>query len=83
MTLGGLFFLVLVRATMGDRWAIAASVAALSLAGIVLVHGCLYVLIAALARILGSYTLPARTRQGGVQAGPDEHYLPESTPTAE
>lgn len=74
----GVFCLVLVRASAGDYWAIAATVAVGSLVGIVVVHGCLYVVIAALARVLGSRTLPALTRQGGVQASPDEQYLPET-----
>ncbi len=78
----GLFCLVLARAVGGDYWAIAASVAVASLVGIVIVHGCLYVIIAALARVLGSRILPARTRQGGVQASPDEHYLPGTTSQA-
>lgn len=78
----GLFCLILARAVAGDLWAIAASFAVASLVGILVVHGCLYVVIAALARVLGSHTLPARTRQGGVQAGPDEHYLPGSVSQA-
>ena len=78
----GLFCLILVRAAAGDLWAIAASFAAASLIGIVFVHGCFYVVIAALARVLGSHTLPARTRQGGVQASPDKHYLPSSVSQA-
>ena len=76
ITFCGLFCLVLARAAAGDYWAIAASVAVASLVVIVLIHGCLYVVIAALAHVLGSRTLPARTRQGSVQASPDEQYLP-------
>lgn len=76
ISLCGMFFLVLARALAGDQWAIAASAAVASLVFIVVVHGCFYVIIAALARLLGSRTLPARTRQGGVQASPDDHYLP-------
>ena len=76
ITLCGIFCLVLARALAGDYWAIAASVAVASLLGIVFVHGCFYVVIAAMAKVLGSHTLPARTRQGGVQASPDEQYLP-------
>src|SRR5262245_50283476 len=76
ITFCALFCLVLVRAILGDYWAIAASVAVGSLFAIVVVHSCLYVVIAALAHMLGSHTLPARTRQGGVQASPDEQYLP-------
>lgn len=76
ITCCGLFCLVLARAAAGDYWAIAASVAVASLAFIVLVHALLYVIIVALARVIGSRTLPALTRQGGVQASPDEQYLP-------
>ena len=75
-TIGGLFCLVLSRALAGDYWAIAASVAVASLVGIVFVHACFYVIIVALARVLGSRTLPALTRQGSVQASPDDQYLP-------
>lgn len=71
-----LLSLVFARAVVGDLWAIAASVAVGSLVAIVLVHGFFYTIIAGLARVLGSHTLPARTRQGGMQAGPDEQYLP-------
>ncbi len=80
ITCSALFCLVLVRAVAGDYWAIATSVAVASLAVIVAVHGCMYVVIAALARLLGSSTLPAHTRQGGVQASPDEQYLPGTIP---
>jgi hypothetical protein len=76
ITCCGIFCLVLARAAAGDLWAIAASVAVASLVGIVIIHGCIYVVIAALARVLGSRIYPARTRQGGVQASPDEQYLP-------
>jgi hypothetical protein len=76
ITFCGLFCLVLARALAGSYWAIAASVGVASLVGIVFVHACFYVIIAALARILGSRTLTARTRQGSVQASPDDQYLP-------
>jgi hypothetical protein len=76
VTFCGLFCLVLARALAGDYWAIAASVAVASFAGIVTIHGCLYLIIAALARLLGSRSFTARTRQGSVQASPDEQYLP-------
>jgi hypothetical protein len=76
VTLAALFSLVLVRADAGDAWAIVASVAVGSLVVIVLVHGCLYVLISAMARVLGSHAYPARTRQGGLQLSPDEQILP-------
>jgi hypothetical protein len=72
--------LVLARAQAGDLWARACVVAVASLLGIVIVHACFYLLIAATSRVLGSQRLPARTRQGGVQASPDEQYLPGSTP---
>jgi hypothetical protein len=78
ITFCGLFCLVLARALAGDYWAIAASVAVASLVGIVCVHACFYVIIAALARVFGSHTLPAHTRQGSVQAGPDDQYLPRT-----
>jgi predicted branched-subunit amino acid permease len=80
ITCCALFCLVLVRAAAGDYWAIAASVAVASLVVIVSVHACMYVVIAALARLLGGWTLPAHTRQGGVQANPDEQYLPGTIP---
>ena len=81
VTLVALFSLVLVRADAGDTWAISATVAVASLVVIVIVHACLYVLIVATSRILGSHTLPARTRQGGVQLSPDEQLLPQTIPT--
>jgi hypothetical protein len=74
--------LVLARAQAGDLWARAGMVAVASLLVIVVVHACFYMIIAATARVLGSRRLPARTRQGGVQASPDEHYLPGSAPPA-
>ncbi len=76
VTLAALFSLVLVRADAGDTWAIAATVAVASLLVIVLVHACLYVLIATTSRLFGSHAFPARTRQGGLQLGPDEQILP-------
>lgn len=76
VTFFALFSLVLVRAQAGDTWAVAASMAVFSLLVIVLVHGCLYVLISATARVIGTQSLPARTRQGGVQLSPDEQLLP-------
>lgn len=81
VTLAALFSLVLVRADAGDTWAIAASVAVASLVVIVLVHACLYVVIAATSRVLGTHSFPARTRQGGVQLGPDEQILPGTAPS--
>lgn len=72
--------LALARAQAGDLWARACVVAVASLVGIVIVHACFYMLIAATARVLGSRRLPARTRQGGVQASPDEQYLPGTDP---
>ncbi len=80
ITVCAFFGLVLARADAGDLWAYAASVAVKSLAVIVAVHACMYLLIAATSRVLGSRTLPARTRQGGVQASPDEQYLPGTVP---
>lgn len=72
--------LALARAQSGDLWARAFVVALGSLVGIVIVHALFYLVIAATSRVLGSQRLPARTRQGGVQASPDEQYLPGSTP---
>ncbi len=76
VTFVAIFSLVLVRAQAGDTWAVAASMAVFSLLVIVLVHGCLYILISATARGIGTQALPARTRQGGVQLSPDEQILP-------
>lgn len=79
VTICALFSLVLARAVAGSYWAIALSVAVLSIVFVLLVHACTYVIVMALSKVLRKEQLPSRTPQGGIQTNPDDRYLPEST----
>lgn len=70
------FFLTLGYATQGHGWAIVVSVAVVSLIVVLLFHAGLFVASSAVARMVGTEQLPARTSRGGVQFTPDEQAAP-------
>lgn len=77
VTVFAMFCLVLARAVQGDFWAIAASVAVVSLCVVLLSHVSFYLMVSLLARLFGRHPVAAHTRQGGVQLDPDKQVLPE------
>jgi len=71
-----IFSLALGQAVQGEPWAIVVSVAVASLLLLLVFHGLLYLLSAALARLVGTQALSARTSRGGVQIDSQHHTIP-------
>lgn len=73
-----IFFLVLGQAVQGSAWAIVVSMAVISLIVTLLFHATLFFVSTALARLVGTEQMPARTSSGGVQLTPDQKAPPPS-----
>ena len=71
VTVCALLFLIAGQALEGKAWAVAATVAVLSVLATLAVHGCFFGLTAGLSRIIGAQHSPARTSQGGLQISSD------------
>ena len=71
ITVCALLFLVAGQALEGKAWAVAVTVAVLSVLATLAVHGCFFGLTAGLTRIIGARQSPARTSQGGLQFSSD------------
>ena len=77
LTTCAVFSLVLGQAVQGRPWAIVVAVAVASLLLLLLFHALLYLISAALSRLVGEQQLDARTSRGGVQSYSD----PQSPPS--
>ena len=71
-----LVFLIAGQAYQGKAWAVGVTVALASVPVCLCVHALFYGLTAAVSRVIGVQKLPAKTSQGGMQFGPDEHMNP-------
>ena len=71
-----IFFLVLGYAIQGSGWAVVVSIAVVSVAVTLMFHAALFLVSSALARMVGTEQLPARTSRGGVQLTPDQQAPP-------
>ncbi len=76
LTVCAVLFLVAGQALAGKAWAVIVTVAVLSVLATLLVHGCFYLVAAALSKLTGTQQTPARTSQGGLQLSPDLQELP-------
>ncbi len=81
ITACALLFLVAGQALEGKAWAVAVTVAVLSVLATLAVHGCFFGLTAGLTRIIGARQSPARTSQGGLQFSSDLQ-VPPSHPVS-
>lgn len=69
-------FLIAGEAFQGEPWAVAVTVAFASIPACLVVYALFYGFTLLVSRVIGAERLPARTSQGGVQLGPDEHLQP-------
>ena len=69
-------FLIARQAFQGEAWAVGVTIAVLSVPACLVVYALFYGLTLLVSRVVGVQRLPARTSQGGVQLGPDEHLPP-------
>mgnify|MGYP007059393505 FL=1 len=75
VTIAAIFFLVLARAFAGSYWAIALSVAVVSILVVLLVHAAFFVFVVVISKLFRNERLPARTKQGGIQSTTDDRFL--------
>jgi hypothetical protein len=71
VTVCALLFLVAGQALEGKAWAVAVTVAVLSVLATLAVHGCFFGFTAGMSRLIGARQSPALTGQGGLQLSSD------------
>lgn len=81
------FFLIVGEALQGAYWALVISVSVICLLATLLVHCCFFLACLGISRIVGGQSMPALTRQGGIQQSADQQLPPddsvETTPPPE